>query len=553
MNYLDFIKNKKRINESCQILLEGFKEEDFTKALKLINNLFKKEIPDKYVINGGWQDVKIGSDNCISRSYIIVNKDKKLDGQFFINWLKSGNSQVPYSVSFFDKDQAAEYNFKNGKGKANLNIDMLGASIVYYIPVIAYVVNNGKYNISDKDAVKLGRKVFDKTNECIKWPFYIGAQEYTVYEGLSDKRANDMFRLSQGQFQTKNENGEVVWENELEDAKRDAWEKVKQARKEGDPDEGKYYAEYRRLQRAIKGGATSLEDLHCKVSHSVTVEEELTPEQKELREKFKQLTDQHENPEFAFKKMQQYVKMVVNHTQPSVILCGAPGIGKTYRVMQQLRAMHKTMSAENTIKGKCSPRQLYLTLYNNKGRNDIVLIDDADGLVGPKAPEDCINILKAACDSTSDDEGRLVSYRVSGELKDDEGDIVPKSMYFNGGVIVITNYGVGQLDSALRNRSFTQEMSFTPEEILGIIKDLMPKIESQHLSMESKNKAYDFLMDMAKAKLPMELSIRSFVTCARCFNDADDLNNPDDVKVAESMIMDQMKNMSMTSKTSKHF
>ena len=553
MSYLDFINNKKRINESYQLLLEGFKEKDFGDAIGLIHKLLKKQMSDKVIICTGWQDTKIGSDDCISLGYFVLTKDAKLIGQFFINWLKSGNSRVPYSVVFFDKDRTAEYCFNSGKAKANLEIDMLGASIVYYIPVISAVINSGKFNISDSDAVKLGRKVFDKTNECIKYPYYIGAQEYTVYEGMSNDRANEMFRLSQGQFQSVNENGEVIWENELEDKKTEAWDKVKKARQEHDPNEGKYYAEYRKILRAIKGGATSIEDLHCKVSRSVEVEEELTPEQKKLREKFKELSSSHESPEFAFKKMQQYVKMVVNHTQPSVILCGAPGIGKTYRVMQQLKAMHKTMSADNTIKGKCTPRQLYLTLYNNKGVNDIVVIDDADGLVGPKAPEDCINILKAACDSTASDEGRLVSYRVSGDLKDDEGDIIPKSMYFNGGIIVITNYGVGQLDSALRNRSFTQELSFTPEEILGIIKKLMPDIMPHRLSMDSKIHAFDFLMDMAKAKLPMELSIRSFVTCARCYNDANDLNNPDDVKIAESMIMDQMKNMAMDKRSSKHF
>ena len=39
------------------------------------------------------------------------------------------------SVVFFDKDRTAEYCFNSGKAKANLEIDMLGASIVYYIPV----------------------------------------------------------------------------------------------------------------------------------------------------------------------------------------------------------------------------------------------------------------------------------------------------------------------------------------------------------------------------------------------------------------------------------
>ena len=66
-------------------------------------------------------------------------------------------------------------------------------------------------------------------------------------------------------------------------------------------------------------------------------------------------------------------------------------------------------------------------MYNNKEKGKIIVIDDADSLVGPKAPEIVINILKAALDSTADDEGRLVTYKVTGDLKDEDGIVIPKS------------------------------------------------------------------------------------------------------------------------------
>ena len=107
-----------------------------------------------------------------------------------------------------------------------------------------------------------------------------------------------------------------------------------------------------------------------------------------------------------------------------------------------------------TIKGRCSARQLYMTLYQYRAKGDIVIIDDADVLVGPRAPEDCIDILKGALDSSGDDEGRLVMYGVTGKLRDDDGDLIPKKMYYNGSIIIITNYNVGALDTALRVRSY---------------------------------------------------------------------------------------------------
>ena len=289
---------------------------------------------------------------------------------------------------------------------------------------------------------------------------------------------------------------------------------------------------------AIKGGATSLEDLECSVKKNVSV----TPSFTGVAEAEKKIEIAKSDPKTAFKEMQMYVKMVIKGIQPAVILCGAPGIGKTFRVKQQLKAAGYTMTADNTVKGKCTPRQLYLTLYNNKGKGDIVLVDDADSLVGPKAPEDCINILKAALDSTADDEGRLVSYKVSGELKDDEGIPVPKSHYNKCGMIVITNYSVGQIDTALRNRAFTQSLDFSTKDLLQIIRDIMPNIESNRLSMTSKAKAMNYLEKLVEEGKPIEVSCRSFITCARIYENSEE---DDDLGLAEKMIAEQMRNQSL--------
>ena len=128
--------------------------------------------------------------------------------------------------------------------------------------------------------------------------------------------------------------------------------------------------------------------------------------------------------------------------------------------------------------------------------------------------------LAAALDSTADDEGRLVSYKVSGELKDDEGVPVPKSHYNKCGMIVITNYSVGQIDTALRNRAFTQSLDFSTKDLLEIIREIMPNIESNRLSMTSKAKAMNYLEKLVEEGKPIEVSCRSFITCARIYENA---------------------------------
>lgn len=541
MSYLNFIKYKEMLNESSQWMNEAFKEKDYNKAQKIILNILKKGITVGNVYYLGVYDLKVDGNDCSSTMYVVVDKDGlEMNSAFSINFLKSGESMVPYSIIFFNKSYCTSMlwgDLSTYTAKAQLEIKMMGASIVYYLPVITNVINSGKFDISSEEAVKLGRKVYDTKNECISWDMYFGAQKYHIYEGLSEDKCLEKYHLNLGhKYKKVGESYRWVNESELEDKKKEVYQKLKEA-----PDketEKALYKEYRKILNAIKGGATSIDDLECSVKRNVTVSSSIEGG----AEAQKKIESQKSDPKTAFKEMQMYVKMVIKGIQPAVILCGAPGVGKTYRIMQQLKAAGYTMTGDNVIKGKCSPRQLYLTLYNNKSKGDIVVIDDADGLIGPKAPEDSINILKAALDSTADDEGRLVSYKVSGELKDDEGMPIPKSFYTRAGVIVITNYNVGQIDTALRNRAFTQSLEFSVKDLLGIVRDLMPKIEPNHLSMSSKAKAMNFLEKLVEEKQPIEVSIRSFITCSRIYENAED---EEELKLCEKMIKEQMRNQSL--------
>lgn len=540
MSFLDFVKYKDMMNENVQWMNEAFKASQFGKAKGLLLTLFKKEITKGFVGYLGIYDLKVDGNDCQSSVYYVMDKSHTNVAAFAINFLQSGESMVPYSVAIFGKDNAEKFLWgrdSNASFKANLEIKMMGASIVYYIPVIANVINSGKFDISSEEAVKLGRKVYDTKNECVSWDMYFGAQKYHIYEGISEDKVIEKYHLNLGhKYKKVGDTYQWINETELEDRKKEVYAKMKA---NTDPDLGKaLYKEYRQILNAIKGGATSLEDLECSVKKNVSVSSTIAG----AAEAEKKIETAKSDPKTAFKEMQMYVKMVIKGIQPAVILCGAPGIGKTFRVKQQLKAAGYTMTADNTVKGKCTPRQLYLTLYNNKGKGDIVLVDDADSLVGPKAPEDCINILKAALDSTADDEGRLVSYKVSGELKDDEGEPVPKSHYNKCGMIVITNYSVGQIDTALRNRAFTQSLDFSTKDLLQIIRDIMPNIESNRLSMTSKAKAMNYLEKLVEEGKPIEVSCRSFITCARIYENEEE---DDDLGLAEKMIAEQMRNQSL--------
>ena len=310
----------------------------------------------------------------------------------------------------------------------------------------------------------------------------------------------------------------------------------------------------RQLKNAVKHGSAtfaefaadpaitnkSLQDMVKKYA----VEEAATQPELEVVENAEEAEDQpiHETPEAVFKKMTVYLNMITKQMNHSLILCGAPGVGKTYRVKTALRAAGYNEGHNMiTIKGRCAPRVLYSTLYEYGDPGDIVVIDDADGLVGPNAPEDSINILKAALDSDDDGEGgRLVTYGVSGTIVDSYGKAIPKRFSFKGSVIVITNWNAGNIDSAVRNRSYVQDIYFTPDDMLYIIKKLMPAIEPNKLSVKSKFKAYDYLKKLAAKGTDLEISIRTFTTCAMLYeagSKSPDITEED----VQSMIREQMR------------
>ena len=273
MSFLDFVKHKDMMNANVQWMNEAFKASQFGKAKGLLLTLFKKEITKGFVGYLGIYDLKVDGNDCQSSVYYVMDKSHTNVAAFAINFLQSGESMVPYSVAIFGKDNAEKFLWSrdnNTSFKANLEIKMMGASIVYYIPVIANVINSGKFDISSEEAVKLGRKVYDTKNECVSWDMYFGAQKYHIYEGISEDKVIEKFHLNLGhKYKKVGDTYQWINETELEDRKKEVYAKMKT---NTDPDVGKaLYKEYRQILNAIKGGATSLEDLECSVKKNVSV------------------------------------------------------------------------------------------------------------------------------------------------------------------------------------------------------------------------------------------------------------------------------------------
>lgn len=133
--------------------------------------------------------------------------------------------------------------------------------------------------------------------------------------------------------------------------------------------------------------------------------------------------------------------MVAGHIR-SMIVSGAPGIGKTYDIEHNLSRVEKRSDLEVTyIKGTASAPGLYHALHNVRN-GGIVVIDDSDSIFND---EQAFNILKAALDTS--DKRMIAWHKLSswiyfaddGEEDIDDKDRLPNKFEFKGGVIFITN------------------------------------------------------------------------------------------------------------------
>ena len=522
-NFLQFLESKKQRISNEKTINEAFSKANIEKVIELLDKVLQERIPGLQPLSGF---VRVNSDgeDCMSKQYMVkIDKGKSTAYRMFaINWLMSGESAEIYSVDFFNNTKL----FWKGSSYAKVSLHTLGVSIAKLVPLIAKVITSKELDVSRSQIEKL-----KKVNESI---ISIGNVDYIMLEDLSSQVIKDTF---------------LIERNSAEQMKMDKRNEISQAitdRKDQSLID-RLKAEYDEICAAIKDGAKSEHDVRISIARKKLVKELPTGNfSQDTLDAEKQLDATKKDPEQVFKEMRKYIDLVIKGLQSSVIICGAPGVGKTYRVKQQLKeAGYKEEENMYTFKGKGTPRSLYLTLYNYRKAGEIILIDDADALVGPNAPEDSINILKGALDTTSDEEGRLITYGISTKLLDDEGNPVPKKFHYNGSVIIITNYNVGQLDTAVRGRSFIQDINFTIEDTLSIIKGLMPTIEPDKYSMESKQKAYDFLELLSLDKnYSMDISVRIFCLCSKLFESAADDAAFTDADV-RSMIKEQIRNQSM--------
>jgi len=171
------------------------------------------------------------------------------------------------------------------------------------------------------------------------------------------------------------------------------------------------------------------------------------------------------NTRFGF--VEKLVTMVATGVQPSAVITGEGGLGKTYTVTKtleshgfkdisdlaefQVGSLVNTRKCFTTIKGFSTAKGLYRTLFENN--KSIIVFDDCDSVL--KDPI-ALNLLKSALDSYGK---RIISWNA--DMRDDD---LPRSFAFEGRVIFISNLDEGKIDQAIRSRSMMIDLSMTTDQ-----------------------------------------------------------------------------------------
>jgi hypothetical protein len=238
----------------------------------------------------------------------------------------------------------------------------------------------------------------------------------------------------------------------------------------------------------------------------------LDPEVRKAEAKMKDEYD-YSDPETIFEDLEKYVNMVIRGVQPSLIITGSPGVGKTHIVLKELKKAGMVEEKDFVhIKGKSSPYAMFQALYEN--REKLIVFDDCDSVF---ASPDSVNILKGALDSYGE---RKISWLV--KKSEAAAKELPKTFVFNGRIIFISNLPQRKIDDAIKTRSFVLEVALTPKDMLIRMRDQLKEIMPE-VPLPIKEEAVDFIESISNSVENLEINIRTLIKTVKILQSIDDL------------------------------
>lgn len=147
-----------------------------------------------------------------------------------------------------------------------------------------------------------------------------------------------------------------------------------------------------------------------------------------------------------YQSMEMLIEAVAANTTNSLVISGAPGIGKSFTVQKVLNRINNGEYGYQHHSGYLRSSHLFRLLWENKNPGQVVVIDDCDGIF---REETSLNLLKAALEMKP---VRRLGWGSEKEFIDQDGEVIPRYFDYMGSIIFLTNKNITEMiDSGDKN------------------------------------------------------------------------------------------------------
>jgi predicted ATPase len=197
--------------------------------------------------------------------------------------------------------------------------------------------------------------------------------------------------------------------------------------------------------------------------------------------------------------IEKVVTGMVRSQVNSLLITGAPGIGKSYTVNKVLKRLEDE-DGINPIITKChlTPLTMYQYLCDYRDSKDVIVFDDCDDVL---YKTDALNLLKAATELGG---ARKVSWH--------SNRVDEQSIIYHGKIIVITNYWVKGNPHfiAICDRMHVFPLNVSLDEKLAKIQSLSEDLLKKYDTDIETDDIIDYIVNNKDKVNPDQLTIRSF-------------------------------------------
>lgn len=218
----------------------------------------------------------------------------------------------------------------------------------------------------------------------------------------------------------------------------------------------------------------------------------------------------------TFESLESLVESVASNNVNSLVVAGAPGLGKSYTVNKVLHSVNGGSEYNYTFhRGYIRATHLYRLLWENRFKGQVIVLDDTDAIF---FDDTALNILKAALELKP---SRRIGWGSEKILIDEDGEEIPRYFDYDGSIIFLTNLPFREMISsnsknaphlsALESRSLVLDLKIkTKKEYLikmkqtinsGMLDDKLTKNEQKEVMgflEENIDKFSDFSLRMVE-------------------------------------------------------